>query len=49
MIYNNPVERARITQPWIWQDGIFTDEEIDFIVKYCDYQGTEIGTTFGSQ
>jgi len=49
MIYNNPIERARITHPWVWQDGIFTDEEIDSIVKYCDYQGTEMGVTFGSQ
>jgi PKHD-type hydroxylase len=49
MIYNNPVERARINQPWVWQDDIFTEEEIDSIVKYCDYQGVEIGTIFGSE
>jgi PKHD-type hydroxylase len=49
MIYNDPIGRARVTPPWIWQDGIFTEEEIDSIVKYCDYQGTEMGTTFGSQ
>jgi PKHD-type hydroxylase len=48
MIYNNPVERAFFTHSWIWQDGIFTDQEIDDIVKYCDYHGTEMGTTFGS-
>jgi PKHD-type hydroxylase len=47
MIYNNPIERARITYPWVWQDGVFTDKEIDSIVKYCDYHGTEQGTTFG--
>jgi PKHD-type hydroxylase len=48
MIYNNPVERARFTQPWIWQDGIFTEEEIDSIVKYCDYQGVNDSAIFGS-
>ena len=28
--------------------GAFTSEEIDCIVKYCDEQGTELGTTFAS-
>lgn len=44
-IYNFPDERARITFPFVWWDGLFTDEELDKIVEYCDSQGTHRGLT----
>lgn len=48
-IYNFPDERARITFPFVWWDGLFTDEELDQIVEYCDEQGLERGLTVKSE
>jgi PKHD-type hydroxylase len=38
-IYNDPYNRTKITQPWAYWDGAFTDEELKTIIEYCDAQG----------
>jgi PKHD-type hydroxylase len=48
-IYNDPWTRAKITFPWVYWDNGFTEEEIQKIVDYCEEQGTEFGSTFGSK
>lgn len=48
-IYNDPWNRTKITHPWVYWDNGFTDAEVDKIVAYCEEQGTELGTTFGSK
>ena len=48
-IYNDPWTRTKITEPWVYWDNAFTTEELDQIVAYCEAQGTELGTTFGSK
>lgn len=37
---NNPVERVVITYPFVYWDNVFTENEIDKIVEYCDNIGT---------
>jgi PKHD-type hydroxylase len=46
MIYNDPWERHIVTYPYIWQDGAFSDDELQTIVNYCDAASVEKGTTF---
>ena len=48
-IYNDPWTRTKVTFPWVYWDNGFTDMEIDGIVKYCEDQGTILGTTFGTK
>jgi PKHD-type hydroxylase len=45
-IYNDPYNRSRITHPWSFWDDLFTEEEIQAVLNYCEEQGTERGTTF---
>jgi len=47
-IYNYPKERQRITYPWCYWDGAFTNEEVDKMCAYFDTQGVERGTTVGA-
>lgn len=44
-----PLEKGIITHPYIVKDNLFTNEEIDKIVKYCDEQGTRPGTVINQQ
>jgi len=48
-ISNNPYGRTKIVNPWCYWDDAFNPLEIDTIVKYCEEQGTHMGTTFGSE
>ena len=46
-IYLFPKERMGVTYPYVFWDGLFTDEELDKVKKYC--RGLELvkGTTVG--
>lgn len=35
-IYNDPYNRANITEPWVSWDNAFTSEELEKIVIYCE-------------
>jgi len=48
MLYNWPQERAMITHPWVYWDGLFSDDQLDKIIYYCEAIGLERGTTIGS-
>lgn len=39
MISNEPRERSVITYPVVWYDDVFTEEELDSLVEYCEAQG----------
>ena len=47
-IYNNPIRRSAVTEPWCYWDGAFTDEEIQKIIDYCESKELDIGTTYGT-
>ena len=47
-IYNNPIRRSTVTEPWCYWDGAFTDEEIQKIIDYCESKELDIGTTYGT-
>lgn len=47
-ISNFPQDRSRVTHSWVYWDDIFTDEELQKIIDYCEAQGTAKGVTFGS-
>lgn len=45
MITNNSTDLARITYPYVWWEGIFSKEEIQKIVDYCESKGVTQSTT----
>ena len=47
-IYNDPVNRSLITQPWCYWDNGFTNEEIQKIIDYCENKELTVGKTFGN-
>jgi len=46
-IYNDPIERQRLTYTWCFWDGAFTPVELNKMCKYFSEQGVERGTTVG--
>jgi len=47
-IYNDPHKRTKVTEPWAYWDGAFTDEELQAIIEYCDAQGVQQSTIMES-
>jgi PKHD-type hydroxylase len=43
-IKNYPTERARITYPYCYRDGVFTDEELDDMCNYFSQHEMKIAT-----
>ena len=48
-IYNNPWERSQIIYPYVTWENVFSENELDSIVEYCEIFGTEMGVTFGGK
>lgn len=48
-IYNDPVKRSTITEPWCYWDDAFTEKELNDIIQYCENKEMTYGTTFGSK
>jgi PKHD-type hydroxylase len=48
-IYNNPIRRSTVTEPWCYWDNAFTDEELQNIIEYCESKEMTAGTTIGMQ
>jgi predicted 2-oxoglutarate/Fe(II)-dependent dioxygenase YbiX len=46
-ISNNPTIRQRITAPYVFWDGAFTEEQINKIAAYCQQTQMIAGETFG--
>jgi PKHD-type hydroxylase len=47
-LWNQPLERARVTYPFITWDGQFTEEQCNEISAYCQVNSNmKAGTTFG--
>lgn len=40
-ISNNPFERSRVTYPYVWWNGGFSDQEIDNLIGVCDAKRLE--------
>jgi PKHD-type hydroxylase len=38
-LWNQPRERTQITFPYVWWDGMFSDEEINKLAAYCQEVG----------
>jgi len=47
-IYNDPYNRAKITLPFAYWDGAFSDEELNAVIEYCDSFGVEQSTLTGT-
>lgn len=48
-LFNNPVERRRVTYPFVWWDNGFTDEELITIEDICGKEPLERATTVGEK
>lgn len=48
-IYNDPVKRSTVFEPWCYWDNAFTEEELQKIIDYCESKELSHGTTFGQQ
>lgn len=48
-IYNDPVRRSTVTEPWCYWDGAFTNEELQKIIDYCESKDLKSGITFGGK
>ena len=48
-IYNDPVTRATVTEPWVYWDGGFSNEQLDQIDQYCKKFDLHKGTTYGGE
>lgn len=46
-LFNNPVERRRVTYPFVWWDKAFTDEQIQIICDIGDNQELQDATIYG--
>lgn len=46
-IYLYPKERMGVTYPYVFWDGLFTDEELDKVKEYCHSLELVTGTTVG--
>ena len=47
MLYLFPKERAGVTYPYVYWDHLFTDEELERVVEYCETLEKIEGTTVG--
>jgi len=47
MLYLYPKERVGITYPYVFWDQLFTDEELEKVVEYCETLEKIEGTTVG--
>ena len=47
MLYLFPKERAGVTYPYVFWDQLFTDEELEKVVEYCETLEKIEGTTVG--
>jgi len=45
-IYNDPLSREFVTEPWVYWDNFFTEEELEAIADYCSKLKVEQGKTF---
>jgi PKHD-type hydroxylase len=48
-IYNDPVTRATVTEPWVYWDDGFNAEELKKVVEYCDGFELHKGTVFSGE
>ena len=46
-IYLYPKERMGVTYPYVFWDGLFTDEELEKVTEYCRSLELIQGTTVG--
>ena len=48
-IYNNPVERTRITYPYCYRDNTFTEQELDSMCQYFSQHEVEKATVMSEE
>jgi PKHD-type hydroxylase len=48
-IYNDPMTRNFVTEPWVYWDDGFTQDELGRLVDYCDSTDLVKGVTFGGE
>lgn len=48
-LYNNPVERRRITHPYVWWDNAFSNEQLNLIEEICDKEQLDDAVITGDE
>ena len=48
-IYNNPLQRRRVTYSHVWWDNAFTNEQLDMIENLCSESDLSDGTIVGEK
>jgi PKHD-type hydroxylase len=48
-LFNNPVERRRVTYPYVWWDNAFTEEQINQITSICDMEEVKPAVVYGNR
>ena len=48
VISNNPRSHSKVTEPWIFIDDCFTEEELQKIEQYCSSKSLNKASTVGS-
>lgn len=48
-LFNNPVERRRVTYPYVWWDNAFTNDQLDQICNIGDSQELQGATVYGNK
>lgn len=48
-LFNNPVERRRVTYPYVWWDNAFTEEQIEQITNTCDMEEMGPAVVYGDR
>ena len=47
MLHLYPKERVGVTYPYVYWDGLFSDEELEKVIEYCETLEKMEGTTIG--
>ena len=48
-LFNNPLERRRVTYPYVWWDNAFTNDELNNICNVCEDEELQSATIYGQQ
>mgnify|MGYP003327558548 FL=1 len=48
-IYNDPIRRATVFEPWCYWDDVFSNDELNKVIEYCESKELIHGTTFGEK
>ena len=48
-LFNNPLERRRVTYPFVWWDNAFSSDELNKICGLCEREPLDQATIYGQR